>query len=58
MGRADKVSFNHRHEQAKGYKLVDFGLPLGSEISDKGKDYQVLGTEIAHLLQPRWIDTP
>ncbi|MDR9893660.1 hypothetical protein G7B40_003565 [Aetokthonos hydrillicola Thurmond2011] len=58
MGRKDKVSSKPSLSVAKGYKLVDLVLPLGSEIAGMGKDYQDLYTEIAHHLHPRWTDTP
>ena len=37
MGRTNEVSSEPSSLRAKGYKLVDPGLPLGSEIADKGK---------------------
>jgi hypothetical protein len=58
MGRTGEVSYEPSLLETKGYKLIDHGLPLGSEIADKGKDYQDFGTEIAHFLEPRWKDTP
>ena len=50
VGQSKRIVVEPSKYYARGYKLVDFGLPPGSETTDKGKGYQNRMIEIAHHL--------